>query len=60
MIAAAKKHGKFPGMGGVYSETLMPRFIEMGARFILAGQDASFMAAAAAQRSAFLQKLPVG
>ena len=59
-IAAAKKHGKFSGMGGIYSEALMGRYIEMGASFVLAGQDASFMAAAAAQRSAFLRKLPVG
>jgi hypothetical protein len=26
----ARKHGKFPGMAGVYNETLMPRYIEMG------------------------------
>lgn len=60
MITAARKHGKFPGMGGVYNETLMPRYIEMGARFILCGHDAAFLAAAAAQRSAFLQKLSTG
>jgi 4-hydroxy-2-oxoheptanedioate aldolase len=58
-IAAAKKHGKFSGMGGIYGEALMGRYIEMGASFVLAGQDASFMTAAAAQRSAFLRKLPV-
>jgi 4-hydroxy-2-oxoheptanedioate aldolase len=58
-IAATKKHGKFAGLGGVYSETLMPRYIEMGASFVLAGQDASFMAAAATQRSSFLRKLPL-
>jgi len=57
MIAAARKHGKFPGMAGVYNETIMPRYIEMGARFILSGQDAAFMAAGAAQRTGFLQKL---
>jgi 2-keto-3-deoxy-L-rhamnonate aldolase RhmA len=60
MIAAARKHGKFPGMAGVYNETLMPRYIEMGARFVLSGQDAAFMAAGAAQRTGFLRKLPVG
>ena len=27
MIAAARKHGKFPGMAGVYNETIMPRYI---------------------------------
>ena len=57
MIAACKQHGKFPGMAGVYNETIMPRYIEMGARFILAGQDAQFMSAGAAQRTGFLHKL---
>src|ERR1700723_2429074 len=56
MIAACRKHGKFPGMAGVYNEAIMPRYIEMGARFILAGQDAAFMAAGAAQRTAFVRK----
>jgi 4-hydroxy-2-oxoheptanedioate aldolase len=46
-------------MAGVYNETIMPRYIEMGARFILSGQDAAFMAAGAAQRTGFLRKLPV-
>ena len=40
MIAACRKHGKFPGMAGIYNEAIMPRYIEMGARFILSGQDA--------------------
>src|SRR5260221_1343845 len=60
MIAAARKYGKFPGMAGVYNETIMPRYIEMGARFVLGGQDGAFMAAGAAQRTGFLRKLPVG
>src|SRR5215467_14096216 len=60
MIAAARKHGKFPGMAGVYNQAIMARYIDMGARFNLSGHDAAFMAAAAAQRSGFLRKLPVG
>ena len=60
MIAAARKYDKFPGMAGVYNETIMPRYIEMGARFVLSGQDAAFLAAGAAQRTGFLRKLPVG
>jgi len=57
MIAACKRHGKFPGMAGIYNEAIMPRYIEMGARFILAGQDAAFLTAGAAQRTGFLHKL---
>ena len=47
-------------MAGVYNEALMPRYIEMGARFVLGGQDAAFLAAAAAQRTGFLRKLSPG
>jgi 4-hydroxy-2-oxoheptanedioate aldolase len=56
MIAATIKHGKFPGMAGIYSEQIMPRYIEMGARFILSGQDAQFMLAGATQRTGFMRK----
>src|SRR6185312_12490071 len=37
MIAACQKANKFPGMAGIYNETIMPRYIGMGARFILSG-----------------------
>lgn len=60
MIAACRKHGKFPGMAGIYNEAIMPRYIEMGARFILSGQDAAFLTAGAAQRTGFLRKLKAG
>jgi len=56
MIAASGKHGKFPGMAGIYNEALMQRYIEMGARFILSGNDAAFLMASATQRTAFLRK----
>ena len=56
LIAACKKHNKFAGMGGVYTEDLMPRYIEMGVRFVLAGQDGPFMMAAASARTAFMRK----
>jgi 4-hydroxy-2-oxoheptanedioate aldolase len=60
LIAACKKHGKYPGMGGVYTEDLMPRYIEMGVRFVLAGQDAQFMMSAATARTAFMRKISGG
>jgi 2-keto-3-deoxy-L-rhamnonate aldolase RhmA len=55
-IAACAKHKKFPGMGGIYNEAIMPRYIGMGARFVLGGQDATFMMAAAQARSGFLRR----
>jgi len=60
MIAACKKHNKVPGMAGIYNEALMPRYIEMGARFILSGQDANFLMAGAAARTGFMRKMHGG
>ena len=57
MIAACRRHGIFAGIGGVYAEPLMRTYVEMGTRFVLAGQDAAFMTAAAEQRSGFLRQL---
>ncbi len=57
MIAAAKKHGKFAGMGGVYDHALMEKFIRMGVQFMLGGSDVAFMMAAAKGRSEFLKSL---
>ena len=56
MIEASRKHGKFPGMAGIYNEPIMQRYIDMGARFILSGNDAAFLMASAAQRTGFLRK----
>jgi 4-hydroxy-2-oxoheptanedioate aldolase len=60
MIAACNKHGKFPGQAGIYNEAILPRYIEMGARFVLAGQDAQFMMNGATARTAFVRKLHPG
>ncbi len=43
VISACKKHGKTPGMGGVYDPEIVSRRIEEGMRFILAGGDANFL-----------------
>jgi len=55
--AACRNNGKVLGMGGVYDETLAPKYIGMGARMILAGNDLSFLMAAAKGRSSFLKGL---
>jgi 4-hydroxy-2-oxoheptanedioate aldolase len=54
VIAACRRHGKWPGMGGVYTEELMARYIGLGMRFILSGNDLSMMMASATQRAKFL------
>jgi 4-hydroxy-2-oxoheptanedioate aldolase len=56
-IAACKAHGKWPGMGGVYTEPLLQKYVAMGMRFVLCGSDFSFMQAAATQRAEFVRKL---
>jgi len=55
VIAACRKHGKYPGMGGVYEPKLMEKYIGMGMRFILSGNDLSFMMAGAKARADMLR-----
>jgi len=57
VIAACKKHGVHPGMGGVYEPKLMEKYIGLGMRFILSGSDLSFIMAGARERSKFLNAI---
>jgi 2-keto-3-deoxy-L-rhamnonate aldolase RhmA len=51
MIAACRKHGKFAGMGGMYTAELLERHIAMGVQLILAGSDFSLLMQAAGERA---------
>jgi len=57
VIAACKKHGKHPGMGGVYDQKLMEKYIGYGMRFILSGGDLSFLLAGGKARTEFLHNV---
>ncbi len=57
VVAACRKHGKHPGMGGVYDPPLMQRYIEIGARLILGGNDLPLLMAAATERSKTLRAM---
>ncbi len=57
MIAACRKHGKYPGMAGIYTESIMQRYIGMGARFVLGGGDAALLMGAATSRATNLRKM---
>lgn len=57
VIAACKKHGKHPGMGGVYDPKLMDQYVRMGMRFILSGNDLAFLMAGARERATMLRAL---
>jgi 4-hydroxy-2-oxoheptanedioate aldolase len=55
VIAACRKHGKWAGMGGIYTEDMMATYIAMGARLVLAGADLGMLMGAATQRAKFLR-----
>src|SRR5690606_37688686 len=57
VIAACRRHGKHPGMGGVYNPAVMKRYLEMGMRLILAGSEFSFMMAGARAQSTAVRAL---
>jgi 4-hydroxy-2-oxoheptanedioate aldolase len=57
MIDACRKHKKHPGMAGIYTESIMQRYIEMGVRFVLGGGDAALLMGAALSRAANLRKM---
>jgi 2-keto-3-deoxy-L-rhamnonate aldolase RhmA len=56
-IDAARKYGKFMGMGGVYDQENAARYISMGAQFILSGSDHNYVLAGANARSTFLRSV---
>ena len=53
VIGACKKHGKWPGLGGVYGKELMKRYIARGMRFVLCGSDLAILLAAAQDQATF-------
>jgi 2-keto-3-deoxy-L-rhamnonate aldolase RhmA len=59
VCAACARHGKVPGVGGVYDEALMHAYVQKGARFILSGSDLAFLMAGAKSRSKMLRSIPL-
>ncbi len=55
VIAACRKHGKFAGMGGMYSPELLERHIAMGVQLVLAGSDFSLLMQAGTARAALVR-----
>jgi len=52
VIAACKKRGKWPGMGGAYSEELLELYIGKGMKLLLAGNDLPMLTNAARSHQA--------
>ena len=59
IIDAARRHGKFSGMGGVYDVENSRRYVAMGAQFILSGADHSYIMTGAKARTDFLRTIEV-
>lgn len=57
VIAACAKHQKWPGMGGVGDLELIRRYVGLGMRFILGGNDTNVLAQASAERAKALRGL---
>lgn len=57
MVAACRKHGKWAGMGGVYSDEGLKHYIGLGARMILSGSDLSFLMGAGLARTKSLRAI---
>ena len=55
VLEACRRHGKWPGMGGVYNEEGLRKYLRMGVRMILAGNDLNLLMAAGAARTTFLR-----
>jgi 4-hydroxy-2-oxoheptanedioate aldolase len=55
VIKACAAHSKWPGMGGVYAQDLLKRYIGMGMRMILCGNDLSLLMPAAQGQAAFVR-----
>ncbi len=52
--------GRIAGMGGIYDETNVARYLQMGVRFVLGGSDHGLLLSAATARAAFLRGLAHG
>ena len=51
VLAACKKHGKFAGMGGMYDEVRLKKYIDMGVQLILADNDFKMLLTAATAKA---------
>jgi len=57
VVAACRKHGKFPGIGGVNADDLVAKYVGMGMRFMSTGTDVGYMMAGASTRSRWFRGL---
>ena len=58
IVDGCRKAGIYPGLGGIYRQDMIERYVEMGFRMILAGSDLSLMLNAGRQSAAAIRALP--
>lgn len=55
VVAACRKHGKFAGMGGMYTPELLERHVNMGVQLVLSGNDFSLLMQAGTARASLVR-----
>jgi len=55
IVSACRKHGKWAGLGGVYTKELLQTYIARGMRMILAGNDISLLMNASRDQAQFVR-----
>ncbi len=58
VVAACRSAGIYPGLGGVYRQDMIERYVDMGFRMILAGSDLSLMLTAGKASASAIRALP--
>ncbi len=56
VVAACGRHGKWPAMGGIYTEKELAHYVSMGVRMVLAGNDLNLLMDAAGARAALVRR----
>ncbi len=57
VVAACRRHGRIPAIGGIYAEPLLARFLKLGMKAALAGNDLPLLLGAATQRARAMRDL---
>ena len=57
VVKACKKHGKIAALGGIYGKDMLTRYLGLGFRMILAGNDISLLYGAAQEQANFVRGL---
>ncbi|MEO8009280.1 MAG: aldolase/citrate lyase family protein, partial [Betaproteobacteria bacterium] len=57
VLLACEKHGKIAALGGIYGKELLTRYLGLGFRMVLAGNDISLLHSAAQEQAKFVRGL---